>query len=167
MGVKPTNDLVETYWPDAYRIAYSVLHNHADAEDAAQEACAQMHVALPNLRDEHAFKGWFYRIAIRKAYDGLRSRRRRGSEDPVNIAATAGTADETLDLSRALERLPQTQRLAIIFHYYYGFPDNEVAAILGTTHAAVRVRLFMARRTLRRLLESDSIFEGNVSHEHH
>jgi RNA polymerase sigma-70 factor (ECF subfamily) len=166
VGVKPTNDLVETYWPDAYRIAYSVLRNHADAEDAAQEACAQMHVALPNLRDERAFKGWFYRIAIRKAYELLRSRRRRGAEDSLDIAAPASIADDTLDLGRALERLPQTQRLAVIFHYYYGFPDNDVAAILGTTHAAVRVRLFMARRALRRLLETDSIFEGNVCHEH-
>lgn len=166
MGVKPTNDPVETYWPDAYRIAYSVLHNHADAEDAAQEACAQMHGALPNLRDERAFKGWFYRIAIRKAYEVLRSRRRRGTEDSVDVAAPAGLADETLDLARALDRLPQTQRLAVIFRYYYGFPDSDVAAILGTTHAAVRVRLFMARRALRRLLESDSVFEGNVCHEH-
>jgi RNA polymerase sigma-70 factor (ECF subfamily) len=166
VGVKPIDDLVETCWPDAYRIAYSVLHNDADAEDAAQEACAQLHVALPALRDDRAFKRWFYRIVVRKAYAVARARNRHAHDPANDIAFTDNSPENTLDLRRALDRLPQTQRLAIIFHYYYGFPDNEVAAILGTTYAAVRVRLFAARRSLRRLLEADSILEGSVCHDH-
>ena len=167
MGVKPIDELVESCWPDAYRIAYSVLRIHADAEDAAQEACAQLHLALPDLRDERAFKRWFYRIVVRKAYEVAKQRNRYDREEHLTGAALPEvTSEQTLDLSRALDQLPQTQQLAIIFHYYYGFPDNEIAAILGTTYAAIRVRLFAARRSLRRLLESDSIIEGSVCHDH-
>jgi len=161
--VKSVAELVETCWPDAYRIAYSVLRNESDAEDAAQEACAQLHVALPDLRDDRAFKRWFYRIAVRKAYEIARTRRRHDGATVTDAAVNP--TEESLDLSRALERLPLSQRLPVIFHYYYGFPDNEIATILGTTHAAVRVRLFAARRTLRRFLESDSIAEGSICHD--
>ncbi len=165
MGVKPIDELVEACWPDAYRIAHSVLHNDADAEDAAQEACAQLHRALPDLRDERAFKQWFYRIVVRKSYEIARSRVRHAHEEPVDTQSSKDLSEQTLDLSRALDQLPHTQRLAIIFHYYYGFPDNEVAAILGTTYGAVRVRLFAARRSLRRLLETDLIVEGSACHD--
>lgn len=152
-------------WPEAYRIAYSVLRNEADAEDAAQEACAQLHVALPDLREDRAFKRWFYTIAVRKAYEVARTRVRHDHREAIDVAAPGNTAEEKLDLGRALDALPATQRLPVIFHYYYGFPDNEIAAILGTTHAAVRVRLFAARRSLRRLLESEPMVEVSICHE--
>jgi RNA polymerase sigma-70 factor (ECF subfamily) len=164
MGVKSTSELVETGWPEAYRIAFLILRNHADAEDAAQEACAQLQVALPDLRDERAFKCWFYRIAVRKAYDISRRRRRHDFESLEDIAAESHV-EQSLDLARALDGLSRNQRIAVILKYYYGFLDNEIAAILGTTHAAIRVRLFAARRSLRRLLESDSIVERSVCHD--
>jgi len=165
LGVKSTSELVEACWPEAYRIAYSVLRNEPDAEDAAQEACAQLHVASPDLHDERAFKRWFYRIAVRKAYDVARHRHRHRHADTADVATLGHAVEDSVDLGRALDRLPLTQRLPVIFHYYYGFPDNEISVILGTTHAAVRVRLFAARRSLRRLLETDSIVEGSVCHD--
>jgi len=165
MGVERIEELVGSVWPDAYRIARSVLHNDADAEDAAQEACARLHLALPSLRDERAFKRWFYRIVVREAYEIARNRKRHAYEATAEEPTADNSAERIVDLSRALEKLPQTQRLAIIFHYYYGFPDNEVAEILGTSYAAVRVRLFAARKALRRLLETDLIIEGSACHD--
>jgi RNA polymerase sigma-70 factor (ECF subfamily) len=164
-GVKPTAELVESCWPEAYRIAFSILRNHADAEDAAQEACVQLHLTLPDLRAERAFKCWFYRIAVRKAYDISRRARRHSDSEPLKAAESEIHVDQSLDLARALDGLSRNQRITVILKYYYGFSDAETAQILRTSHAAIRVRLFAARRSLRRLLESDSITEGSVCHD--
>jgi RNA polymerase sigma-70 factor (ECF subfamily) len=165
MGVKSTAELVDSCWPEAYRIAFSILRNHADAEDAAQEACAQLHFTLPTLRDERAFKCWFYRVVVRKAYDISRRARRRADSEPNENTQAEDHVDESLDLARALNRLGPNQRITIILKYYYGFSDAETARILGTTHAAIRVRLFAARKSLRRLLEPEAPAEGSVCHE--
>ena len=162
------SDLIERVWPDAYRIAYSILDNHADAEDAAQDACARMHVSLHQLRNEAAFPQWFYRIVVNAARE--RARRRPGHVPLVESAVPSARAVEPdrLDMLDAIAALPTSQRMAVIFRYHYGFSDAEVAKILSTTHAAIRVRLFMARRSLRRsLLDDSGIVEknGEIIHE--
>lgn len=63
--------------PLAYRVAYSVLRNAADAEDAAQESLLRAYRSFDRLRDRQTFRGWLVRIAFRIALDRARSSKRR------------------------------------------------------------------------------------------
>jgi RNA polymerase sigma-70 factor (ECF subfamily) len=59
--------LLVALWPEAYRVAFGVLHDRGLAEDAAQEACASVALRLSALRSNDAFYGWMYRIVVRHA----------------------------------------------------------------------------------------------------
>ena len=62
---------------------------------------------------------------------------------------------DTVELIEALRRLPSKQRAAVILHHGAGHPVREVASIIGSTAAAVRVHLSRGRRRLRDLLGGD------------
>jgi RNA polymerase sigma factor (sigma-70 family) len=150
--------LLAAVWPDAYRIARSVLRDRQLAEDAAQEACVRVLTGLGDLRHPAAFRVWFFRLVRREAYRRLPSVRRESPADlaaaePERAALNAGSSAELLDLRRAVRALPHTYQLPVLLRYYLGLSDREVAQVLGTTEGAIRVRLVIARRTLRRSLD--------------
>lgn len=64
--------------------------------------------------------------------------------------------DVPSQLTEALARLPEGQRAAIVLHYYADLPVREVAEVMGSTNAAVKVSLMRARRRLRTLLETSN-----------
>jgi len=154
--VTPSTELVERLWPEGYRVARSILHDHAAAEDAVQEACVRLHLGFDKLRDENAVDRWFFRVVVRECYARLRHGRRQAAFDEGWRRDAAEPTPDRVDLQAAIEALPVSQRLALTFRYYYGYSDADVARILQTSHAAIRVRLFMARRALRRALDANS-----------
>jgi RNA polymerase sigma-70 factor (ECF subfamily) len=60
-----------------------------------------------------------------------------------------------LDVMVALKKLSPSQRAAVVLHHYADYPVKEVAVILGSTSAAIRVHLSRGRKRLRQLLEDD------------
>src|SRR6202163_5137973 len=66
-GGAALESLLVALWPQAYRVAFGVLHDRGMAEDAAQEACASIARGLPALRSGAAFYSWMYRIIVRHA----------------------------------------------------------------------------------------------------
>jgi RNA polymerase sigma-70 factor (ECF subfamily) len=154
--------LLEDAWPQAYRIAWTILRDPTDAEDAAQEACARALRASDSLRNASAFRSWFYRIVVNEARGRLR---RRPPEPIVDEAPQPFDApDDRIDVRRAIDRLDEHARLVIILFYYVELSTSEIARVVGSSPLAVRLRLLGARRRLRPLLASDdgsSIVERN------
>ena len=152
--------LVRVMWPNAYRIAWSILGERGAAEDAAQAACTAMCAKLSTLSDTRTFAGWAYRIVVSHARDLARARTRLqrretiGYED-VTAASTGHDPSARLDLASAIGALPDALRLPLELHYFVGLNSREVGTALGLPAASVRFRLMMARRRLRPLL-SDS-----------
>lgn len=148
--------LVRTLWPDAYRIAWSILGERGAAEDAAQASCAAICAQLSTLSDTRAFVAWAYRIVVSHARDLARSRSRLQLRETLGYdEATASTSDDPsvrLDLEAAISRLPESLRLVLELHYFIGLNSREVGTALGVPAATVRFRLMMARRRLRPLL---------------
>ncbi len=142
--------LLEEAWPQAYRIAWTILRDANDAQDAAQEACARALRAHETLRDASAFRTWFYRIVVNEA----RGRRRRWPHEPMleEPRAPFDAPDERIDVRRAIDRLDEHARLSVLLFYYARLSTAEIANVSGTTPLAVRLRLLAARRRLRRLL---------------
>jgi RNA polymerase sigma-70 factor (ECF subfamily) len=148
--------LVRLLWPNAYRIAWSILRERGAAEDAAQAACAAICTKLSTLSDPEAFVAWAYRIVVSHARDLARARSRLERRETVGYdEATGTTCDDPsvrLDLEAAISRLPESLRLVLELHYFVGLNSREVGTALRIPAATVRFRLMMARRRLRPLL---------------
>lgn len=69
------------------------------------------------------------------------------------IPSTDGDATDALDLVRALGQLPPRQRAVLVLHYYGGYKAREIAQIVGSSAATVRVHLSAGRKRLREILE--------------
>ena len=145
--------LLEEAWPQAYRIAWTILRDPTDAEDAAQEACARALRASDSLRNAGAFRSWFYRIVVNEARARLRRRTHDAIVDEPRVPFES--PDERIDVARAIEKLDDHARLVILLFYYVELSTAEIAHVMGSSPLAVRLRLLAARRRLRPLLTAD------------
>lgn len=119
------------------------------AEEAVAEAFAQ---ALRRGSGLNEPERWIWRSAYRIAAGLLKDARRAM---PSGAASTYEIIEAPAELSEALSKLPEKQRAAVILHYYADLKVRDVAAVMGTSSAAVKVSLMRARRSLRSLLETD------------
>ena len=142
------DDLLREMWPSAFKIAWSVLRNHVAAEDAAQDACAQVAAKLGTLRAPEAFSTWFYRIVVRAAT----RYRATPLESLGDHAADMPDIEDRLDLGKQILRLPQPLRLTVVLRYYLDCNSTEIGEILGIPAGTVRFRLAAARDQLRAAL---------------
>jgi RNA polymerase sigma-70 factor (ECF subfamily) len=165
-GAEQLEALIREVWPHAFRIALTVLHDAALAEDAAQEACAIVYARVTGLRDAATFKVWFYRIVVREACRIRRETQRGACEMQAALrSADVDRAVVRLDLAAALAKLSPSQRTVTVLHFYAGLSGVEIASVLGIPHGSVRFHLFRARKRLGRLLSDDADalpFEGMV-----
>lgn len=117
------------------------------ASDAVSEAFAQALARGNAVRDAAA---WVWRASFRIAAGELKARSRRSAP-----AAREGLDAEVVGLMEALEQLPTKQRAAVVLFYYGGYPQTEIATILGMRASTVGVHLHRARKRLRSILEAD------------
>lgn len=161
--------LVEEHKRMVYRIAYSVLRNHHDAEDAAQEAFLRVWAARRRLERVTDRKAWVARIAWNVANQRT-TRQRKQPRAELALEAMAGavarlrshgaSAEEIAagaELGKLLEALiatlPAKMRRVLVLSTVEELDSVEVGQILGLPPAAVRTRLFQARQLLREKLE--------------
>lgn len=141
--------------PLAFRVARGVLRNDADAEDVAQEALLRAYQRLDRLRDRKQFRAWLVRITFRRALDRLRAIKRRQlreSEWVFENSRNERHAGENLEFQRqfdrAMEELPEKQRLVLLLTAMEGHSLDEVSALLAVPVGTVKSRLFFARKNL-------------------
>lgn len=141
----------------AFRVAYSVLRHHQDAEDVAQEAFAKAYRNFRRLRDRDRFRAWLVRITWRLALDRRRADVRRiGRESsgvggsPISAASRLALQEERFtEIWRAIDELPDRLRLVIVLANVEGHSVAEVARLLGVPEGTVKSRLFVARKRLK------------------
>ena len=141
--------------PLAFRVARGVLRNDADAEDVAQEALLRAHQRFERLRDRTRFRAWLVRISFRLALDRLRAAKRRQLRESQWVFENASQSGHTGDsaefqrqFDRALEELPEKQRLVLLLAAMEGHSLDEVSMLLAVPVGTVKSRLFFARKTL-------------------
>jgi RNA polymerase sigma-70 factor, ECF subfamily len=120
-----------------------------EAEDLVQEALLRAYLGLSQLRDPDRFGAWLCGITLNLAK--MQIRRRRSETRLLPAPAADGQADEheLLELVRdAVAELPRGYREAVLMHYLEGLSCEEIAALLGSSPGAIRVRLHRARRQL-------------------
>lgn len=119
------------------------------ASDALAEAFAQVLRRGDEVRDPER---WIWRTAFRIAAGELKERRK---SEVLGTAGSYEMEEPARDLVVALAALSERQRASVVLHDAAGYPAREVAMIVGSTEAAVRVHLMRGRRRLRELLRED------------
>jgi RNA polymerase sigma-70 factor (ECF subfamily) len=144
----------------AFRVAFSVLRHHQDAEDVAQDAFLRAHRAFRRLRDRDRFRAWLVRVAWRLALDRRRGDVRRVARESIATVPDGppSSEDEVIArerserLWRAIDRLPEKLRMALVLSAIEEHGVRDVAALLRIPEGTVKSRLFDARRRLQELL---------------
>jgi RNA polymerase sigma-70 factor, ECF subfamily len=145
----------------AFRLAMSVLRNHADAEDVAQEALLRAYRGYGRLRERGAFRGWLCRIAWRLALDKQRGTRRREKRelavDPApperSVEQMAASNEFERRLAAAMDELPEKLRQALVLAAIQGHSTREVAEMLDLPEGTVKSRVHLARKQLTEKLQ--------------
>jgi RNA polymerase sigma-70 factor (ECF subfamily) len=151
-------ELIGCVWPDAYRIAWSILQNRSAAEDAAQEACARAWASLHSLRQPDRFAVWFYRIVVNESRR-IQQRASASSFDPAqgdkfDDATVDGIGlEDRIAVRAAIAALKPHLRLLVVLRYYYLLRSAEIARILGASPVTIRWQLMIAHRRLRSALD--------------
>jgi RNA polymerase sigma-70 factor, ECF subfamily len=149
-GVERGERVERLYREQGARMWHAVLAFAGDPEvasDAVAEAFAQALRRGEEIRDAER---WIWRTMFRVAAGELKARSR---SVPMTIERTYEMEEPARELVAALSRLSERQRAAVVLHHAAGYPIREVAAIVGSTPAAVKVHLMRGRRRLRELLE--------------
>jgi len=149
--------LFDRHWPRVWRAAYSTTGERELANDAAQDAFLRAASALHRFDLSRPLEPWLVRIAINRAVDLVRVRRRLVSED---LADERYAFDEPLpdeELQEALSRLGPERRAVIALHYWLDYTTPEIAEVLGVPLGTVNSRLARALRDLRLHLEARNV----------
>ncbi|HEX2057367.1 MAG TPA: sigma-70 family RNA polymerase sigma factor [Actinomycetota bacterium] len=151
--------LVRRHEDRVFGIALRITGDRADALDATQDTFVAVFRQAGTFRAEAAFTTWLYRVAVNACRDLLRKRRRfpePAEELPERPRPGAGTEDTVglrLDLARALARLPEEYREAVVMHDLGALPYDEIARLTGAALGTVKSRISRGRRRLAELME--------------
>ena len=152
--------LVDAQLDRVLAAARRVLGNDAEAEDVAQEAMLRLWRNADKWQPGRAKIGtWLYRVAVNLSIDRLRGRKETTMSEPPDSAVapeqqrSVEEEDLKVRMDRALQDLPERQRLALVLFHYEGLSMAEVAELLEASVEAVESLLARARRTLKTKLE--------------
>jgi RNA polymerase sigma-70 factor (ECF subfamily) len=156
--------LVSQYAGTLYRVAYSVLRNSADAEDAVQEAFLRVlrhRDSLGEVRDQRV---WLVRIVWNVVLDRKRRMKTRPENGDLEELARvlpagglsaeerAAAAQHHAHVLACVEQLPEKERQVLLLSAFEELNSVEIATVLGITESSVRSRLFRARNLISGLL---------------
>lgn len=153
--------LVKRHLRAAHAVAFAVLTEQADADDAVQDGFLSALQHLDSCSPPEKFRAWLLTIVRNRAFDMRRRGRVRAVEVLEDETAHAQDASPleaaerselNARLSAAIETLTDTQREVLMMHDIEGWRHADIAHLLGLAESTVRVHLLHARRRLRTVL---------------
>jgi RNA polymerase sigma-70 factor (ECF subfamily) len=146
-------DLVAPLLVAAQRLAYGMLQNAHESEDAVQEATFKAWRAFPRLRQDSDLRAWFLTIVANECRQRLRSRWwsiLKVGVHPADLCEGRGPADEeAIELRRALNRIPTDMKLVLVLRYYLDLSFEDVGRMMGVSGPAAKSRTHRALSRLR------------------
>ena len=168
------NMLVWRWEKPIYNFILRTMGNTETAKDICQTTFIKTYRELRRLRDHERFSPWIYRIALNLCRDEMKKKKNRHMvyidevmEDEPRLNSTGSLPDNGSDspedlahrnqvsdiLKKALQALPEEQRVIIIMKQYQELKFIEIADILKTPINTVKSRLYYGLRALRKILE--------------
>jgi RNA polymerase sigma factor (sigma-70 family) len=144
-----------------FRLAYAMLHDRTEAEDAVQEACFSAWRKLHQLNPAtETLLPWFLAIVSNRCRTVRRGRWwsvvRLGDVVPSQRARSI-SVEEGYDLRQAMAALPEGQRLVLFLYFYLDLSQEQIAVVLNSSPQAVKSKLHRALRQLRPRLDPSEI----------
>lgn len=155
--------LVETYQRPVYALTYRMLGDLTEAEDAAQETFLRAYSRLHQYDPKHKFSTWLFSIANNHCIDRLRKRRVQfvGLDDSPAIFTLEGesarpeeevlAAEQAEEMHALVHQLAPEYRTPLVLRYWNECSYQEIADVMEISVAAVKSRLFRARKQLAAL----------------
>jgi len=162
-----------TSWQDmVYNTSLGIVQNEMDAEDVAQEVFVKAYESIQGFKGESKLSTWLYRITVTRSLDYLRSRKRKkrfafvysifGENNELLInppdfnhpGVQSENKQQASELFKAVDMLPEQQKIAFVLTWVEGLAHKEVSEIMGTTVPAVESLLQRAKTNLKKQLES-------------
>ena len=167
------NELILRWERPIFALAYRQIGREEDARDVCQETFLRAFRALNGFRGQAKFSSWLYRIALNLCRDWVRKERRTPviqAPEELEVLEMAAVREPTASVEdlvarreltgiveRAMARLPQDQRAAIILKEYHELTFQEFADLVGCPLSTVKTRLYQGLAVLRReLAKSES-----------
>jgi RNA polymerase sigma-70 factor (ECF subfamily) len=154
--------LVETHQARIIGTISKMLGSDAESEDLAQQVFIRIWKSAPRYKPTAKFTTWLFRITRNLVFNELRRKRHfadQAEETPEPTERADKEPDQVLlgeelqlAIQDAINRLPESQRMAIILRRYEEMPYEDIAKVMGTTIPAVKSILFRARAELRERL---------------
>ena len=163
--------LVDQWQDMIYNTTLAMVHNEDDADDITQDVFIQVYQSVSSFKGDAKFSTWLYRIVISKALDHIKKKKRKkrfafvqslfgtASEEvlhPVDFnhpGVVAENKERAAELFKALEQLPDSQRIAFTLHKLEAQKYQDVAAIMDLSLTAVESLIARAKGNLRKTLK--------------
>jgi len=167
--------LMRTHYEQVFRLVHAIMRNEHDSRDVCQEVWLTIWKHLPKFRGDAKFTTWIHPIAVRRAIDHLRKRRRwydrflpfsveaDTNADAVESAPEPSTTDDARQqtesaeritrLRRVLDSLPPKLRAVLALREVEGLSYEEIAKVTAIPTGTVMSRLYHARRLLAQKLK--------------
>ena len=162
-------ELVRLYERPVFNLAYRMLGEAGEAEDAAQEAFIKAYSNLHRYDVNRSFKTWILSITSNHCIDRLRKRRLTylSIDEPLpahpalvsdfaNPESAALAEERSAEVQGMLDQLSEEYRLVVILRYWYDMSYAEIAEMLDTSESAIKSRLFRARQALAKQIDVTS-----------
>lgn len=154
MAEKQLQEYFQKYYPVCYRVAFTLVKNHADAEDIVQEVLIRFFVYRPKFASGEHEKAWMIRTAINLSKDLLKS---KWHKTTVGMEAVPEAERsyfqipymENDDMLWRVLELPQQYRNCLYLFYYEDYSIREIAAILEEPENTVKTNLRRGREVLK------------------
>lgn len=160
---KVVETLLLSNYNQYYRLAYSYVHNENDAYDIVQNAAYKAIKNSGSLKQENFASTWLYRIVINEIFTYCRQQKTVSLEDAKE--AYAEDSYEDLDLKRALEHLPENDRMIVELKYFEDMKLEEIADILEENINTVKSRLYRSLKKLKVMIEGEWIYTESTNQE--
>ena len=134
-----------------YRLALSMLHNQAQAEDAVAETIYRAYAGRHRLRKPDKLKAWLFQILVNQCRSQLRKKSREIQLE--ELLQEPSESEPQYGLWELVQQLPDNQQSVIVLYYYEGYSIREIAKLLKLSEGNVRTRMSRGREKLKQWLE--------------
>ncbi len=165
--------IVDEYQNMVYNTCLAIVKSEEDAEDIAQEVFVQVYQSIKSFKGESKLSTWIYRIATTKSLDHERKKKRKkrfgfvksifGEDSEIIInppdfnhpGVALDKKENAAKLFKAIDELPENQRIAFLLNKVEGLSYQEVSQVLQVSVSSIESLLHRAKNNLRKILESD------------
>ena len=163
--------IVEAWQDMVYNTALGIVQNAEDAEDISQEVFVQVYESVHTFKGEAKFSTWLYRITVTKTMDHIRRKKRKkrfafiqsifGANDEIvhdppdfhHPGVALDKKETTAELFKAIDQLPENQKIAFTLNKLEGLNYQEVSEIMKTSVPSIESLLHRAKNNLKKNLE--------------